>query len=186
MPINTRLLRGDSFNQSPNIHIIPLFLGERSPGGLLQLRVWKNWFPFIRLLRKIPKTAASVFGYNSAILQFGSCNYLLYNIYIDHLYNIPLHLYLQYTIVFIQYSHVVICAMFFEMFIAPFPSLGNNKSLKQSKVWYSLLLCSGCCLSWTVCLWILHHLEHDLTRVYVSWLEHYTSASPCFLMWTKT
>ena len=44
---------------------------------------------------------ASVAGYNSVTLQFGSCNYLLYNIYINiyiiyhyiYIYNIQLYLY---------------------------------------------------------------------------------------------
>ena len=35
-------------------------LGKGPQGKILQLRVWKNWFLFIRLLRKIPKMTASV------------------------------------------------------------------------------------------------------------------------------
>ena len=79
---------------------------------------------YSKLAASCDKPHASVSGYNSATSQFGSCNYLLYNIYINiyiiyhyiYIYNIQLYLY-NIHLYFVQH---------FEMFIGPLPSPGNN------------------------------------------------------------
>ena len=42
----------DSFNQSPNIHIIPPLLGERSPGGTIAVKGMKNLIPLYKIPQK--------------------------------------------------------------------------------------------------------------------------------------
>ena len=68
MPIHTSPWRGmTSTDIQIFISSIPS-LGKGPEGRTIAVKGMKNWFLFIRLLRKIPKTTADVSGYNSVTL----------------------------------------------------------------------------------------------------------------------
>ena len=94
------------------------------------------------------------------------------------LHNIPLPLYLQYTTVFIQYSLVVLCIMFWNVHqSSSFPWQQLKFETVKSLMYVPSFLNGFTYMVLVTYLKQFSYPEQQLTRVYVSWLKHYISIS---------